>query len=240
MNKIIVENNAFIYTAQNEKRILLDCNDYLSNRSRIPMQSLEGTESIPKIILSLFREHLKLMEEKQTKNYAMEYLLLDIKIISYLMQSPLPVRVLELGCTSGVLSYHLATILGKFNQASSLCCVCDTIGNNSGNQWLDRISLVEELPGLSMLAADYDDTQLADHHFDIVVINGSVRFEQPYSVIKEAERLVKKSGLILCYAEEQPLLESSFQLLFAGREEFQLDAQTNIMAVIYEEASWGE
>lgn len=229
MGKLIVENEVFMYMEQEEKRVLLDCRDYLSNKSRIPMHSFDGDLTIPGLLLKLFKIHPQLGEGGTDYNDSIENLLIDILVVSELIKSSCSVRVLEFGCTSGIMSYHLATILGLFNKKSSLCCVCDTIGNNSNNQWLDKISLVEYMPRLSMLAADYDETNLESKHFDIVLINGNCGFVEPLPMIKEAMRVVKDEGIVICYVNQQPLLESSFKMLFEKREEYSLTAQTKIM-----------
>lgn len=231
MGKLIVENNAFIYVEQNEKKLLLDCKNFLSNKSRVPMHSFDGNLTIPGLLLRLFKLHPQLCENVVEYNDSIENLLIDVLFVSELIKNPKPVRVLEFGCGNGIMSYHLATILGLFNEKSSFCCVCDTIGNDSNNQWLDKISLVESMPRISMLAADYDETNLESKHFDMVIINGTACFYEPVKMIKEAARLVKNEGKLLCYANQQPLLESSFKMLFDKPEEYSLTARTSVMIV---------
>lgn len=80
-----------------------------------------------------------------------------------------------------------------------------------------------------MEAADYDDTMLEPESFDLVVINGSVRFEEPYRVVQEAERLCKQGGRIVCYSCYSPLLENSFRLRFAERNEYTLKPDVCIL-----------
>ncbi|MBQ6886537.1 MAG: class I SAM-dependent methyltransferase [Lachnospiraceae bacterium] len=238
MGKLIVENNAFIYVEKEEKKVLLDCRDYLSNKSRIPMHSFTDDLTIPGLLLQLFKSHPQLCEGAVDYNDSLECLLMDVLLVSHLIKSPNPVRVLEIGCENGILSYHLAMILGLFNENSSLCCVCNTIGNNSDNRWLDKISLVEFMPRISMLAADYDETNLESKHFDIVIINGTSCFMEPLAMIEEAMRLVKDAGRVICYVNQQPLLESSFKMQFEKREEYFLTAQTTIMVVVGQEEGW--
>ena len=89
MGRVIVQNNAFCFIEENGEYVLLDCNNFLANKSRMPMHSLEGGETIPGILLGL----LKQQEEKP-----MEYLLADILLTANFIQSPLPVSVLDMGC----------------------------------------------------------------------------------------------------------------------------------------------
>lgn len=229
MGILTVENNKFIYEERNTKRVLLDCNDYLSNKSRIPMHSFDNDLTIPGLLLQLFKWHKQLCANQSEDSDVMEALLIDVLLTAFFIKTPMSKRVLEIGCTKGVLSYHLATLLGRFNVESSLCCVCNKIGNSSNNSWLDMISLVEKVPGLSMLASDYDVMPLESKYFDIVIINGTEDFEEPYPVISEAKRLVKDEGIVMCYADCQPLLESSFKLFFSEREEYLLTGQRSIL-----------
>lgn len=238
MGKLVIDNNAFIYIEKDEKKVLLDCRDYLSNKSRVPMHSFEGDLTIPGLLLQLFKLHPQLCEDTDGYMDSLEMLLMDVLLVSELIKNPRPVRILEIGCGNGVMSYHLATILGLFNEKSSLCCVCNTIGNASGNQWLDKISLVESMPKISMLAADYDETNLESKHFDMVIMNGTSWFEEPVPMLKEAARLVKNEGKLLCYVNQQPLLESCFKLLFEKREEYSLTMQTNVMIVEGDAEVW--
>ena len=222
MGRIAIKNNIFYFCEEGGERVLLDCNDFLSNRSRVPLHSLQGSVTIPGILLDLIR---------QQEEYLMEYLLVDVLMVPYLMRSPLPVKVLEIGCMNGMMSYHIATLLGKFHRESKLCCVCDAIGNESGNDWVDRVAAVEEPPKLSLFVTDYDDIQLRDNHFDIVVINGFAYFDKPFDMIKEAKRLLKGGGMMLHYSHCHTLLQDSLRFEFPGSEEYILDSQSSVIMV---------
>ncbi len=220
MGRITVKNNVFYFSDENGERVLLDCNDFLANRSRVPLHSLQGGVTIPGILLDLVRRQ---------DVYPMEYLLADVLLVPYLMRDPLPVKALEIGCMDGMMSYHIATLLGKFHRESLLCCVCDRIGNESGNCWVDRAAAVEEPPRLSLLVTDYDDTQLRDKNFDIVVINGFADFDRPQEMIKEARRLLKGGGMMLSYSGCHTPLHESLRSEFPEREEYILDSQSGVM-----------
>lgn len=240
MKRIIFKNDKFILYDGDEQEILLNSLELMSNKSRIPMQSQTGGDTIPKLIISLAEEHKKISsktEEAEGIGSFAAYLM-DILLVPYLFRTSVPLKVAEVGAENGVLSYHLASLMGRLNPESSLCCISNIIGNDSENQWLNRIVMVENPPVLSMLVADYEDTQLASDHFDIVVINGSVRIEKPYDTIREAERLVKKDGVIFCYSKESPLLESCFKLIFADRREYEVIPDEKILITQYDGSSW--
>lgn len=234
MSRILFENNQFIFEEDGKETILLDLSEHLSNKSRIP---LHGEPSILQLLLELQRIN---GEIGGNDGDALSSFLMDILLASYLIRTSSQVKALELGALDGLLSYHMATLIGMFHESSSLCCVSNVIGNESGNCWLDRICMVKQPPVLSMLAADYENTQLASDWFDLVVINGTVSIDNPYETIREAERLIKKGGLLICHVKEAPLLESSFGLVFPGRREYQLSADEKILTFHYESVSWGE
>lgn len=228
--KLFYQDQKFSYEENGQSRILLDCQDYFANKSRIPMHSfVEEDITIPVFLLGLLERYGELSGGTGEEENGEEIQLIGVLTAAFLIRFALPVKAVELGCTSGVLSYYLAKILGTFNPESSLCCVTDVIGNSSENGWLDRISLADNPPSLSMLASDYDDTQLESGHFDLVVINGTRGVGNPDGVIREAKRLAKKGGLILAYCCDSPLLESCFCLHFPERKEYHLEVNTRIM-----------
>ena len=57
MNNFAFENHRFVYTNTNGKKVLLDCRDYLYNKSRVPFHSLDGTLTIPDILSNLLEEY---------------------------------------------------------------------------------------------------------------------------------------------------------------------------------------
>lgn len=230
MGKIQFEDNKFLYMDGDACEVLLDCGNFMANKSRIPMHSFEPDAlTIPNLVVKCLKQHEALCNGQEEVHNGYENLILNLLLISELIKTPFPRKVLELGCTSGIVSYYLAAVLGIFDGNNTLCCVSDAVGNTSGNQWLDRISLVKCPPRLTMEAADYDCTMLESESFDIVFINGTVRFEEPYRVIQEAERLVKKEGRLVCYSCNSPLLENSFRLNFSERNEYALKPDVCIL-----------
>lgn len=221
MNNFVYKNNQFIYDGADGEKLLLDCNHFLQNKSRVPFHSLDDhTLTVPKMIFDLLDKHSKLCEGTELQNCGSYYSLIDVLVTAYHVKSSAQKKILELGCLNGVMSYHLATILGKLHPQSLLYSVSNTIGNDSSNLWLDFVSKIEELPQLAFAAADYEATNLKDENFDIIIINGDTPIDHPDFVLLEAQRLIRQEGLIICFAMNQPLLESSFQLLFPEREEY--------------------
>lgn len=216
--KITCKDGNFLLIDDDRQETLLDMNDLMLNKSRYPMQVLpDGKTGIPKLISKLKQMHGEIIPNKDVfPSY-----LIDIITTSYLIRTSAPLNVLEIGATSGILSYHLAVLMGKLNRESLLCCVSNVVGNGSENYWLDRISMVTEPPNLSMLVSDYEATQLETENFDIVVLNGTDRFDKPYETVREAQRLVKKNGSVICHIKNAPFwkaaLNWSFQNVWSMR-----------------------
>ena len=89
-----------------------------------------------------------------------------------------------------------------------------------------------------MMYSDYEKTNLGDEVFDIVILNGSAYFTNHYNVIKEAERITKKNGLLLCCSCGDFLLESIFKLIFTSREEYCLTSSDVILSAQKNGTSW--
>lgn len=231
MNNFVYENDQFIYNTITEKKILLDCNNFFGNKSRVPFHTLSDGPTVPKMILDLLAWHSEYSDGTNQQNWGIYYTLIDVLVTSYHVKSSSPKKILELGCSNGIMSYHLATILGKLHPQSLLYSVANTIGNESNLQWLDFISRIEEMPQLAFAATDYETTNLKDNNFDITIVNGSVPIDQPDQVLAEAWQVTKDDGYVICYAENQPLLESVFQLLFPEREEYFFTYQGKVLVV---------
>lgn len=229
MNNFVFENNRFCYTDSSGEQVLLDCRNYLQNKSRVPFHSLDGTPAIPDILSNLLKEYSETYKGTEQFIMGFYYTLLDVLVTAEHIKTSAPKKLLEIGCGNGILSYHMATILGKLHPQSLLYSISNTIGNESGNLWIDYISQVEELPQIAFAATDYEETHLRENHFDITIINGTLPIEQPERVIQETVRVTKPGGKIICLARHQPLLESMFQLLLPEVQEYYLDEEIKIL-----------
>lgn len=231
MGRLFYENSKFIYEDQNKKEVLLNCTDFLANKSRVSMHRLEGNDYliIPELLIRLTEK-----ERKKGNNFEVPAALMDILLVSRLIQTSYPVKILEYGSMQGQLSWHLAEITGVFHEESSLVCAYDTMDL----EWMEQISKVEHLPKLSFFAGDYGCFQLQEGYFDIVIINGMVNYLQPKDVIEEALRLAADNGILLCYANAAPLLESTFKLYFKNRKEYEITPSQNVFLANVRDKDW--
>lgn len=204
MGSFATRESKFIYADDEGEKIILDLNDFMKNKSRIPFHSITGDRTVSDIIVNLMDEHEPVSEGTDEGRYIIEYTLMDTLIFEYAVQTSKPINAVELGAGNGVMSYHLGTIIGILNKESELCCVCSTIGNGSENRWVDAICRIkeDEQPGIRFMASDYDNTILKDSAFDIVVINATEYISDIKGTIEEAKRIVKNKGRILCMCHE--------------------------------------
>ena len=232
MGSLYYNNSKFIYEGQGgESQILLDCGCYLANKSRVPMHRLPGMEylTIPDLLLGLLEK-----EKGHGEDLEFSAALLDILLASRLIKTSSPVNVLEYGSANGSLSLHLAEVLGTFHEESVLVCAYDTIEP----EWMEQMAQVQHLPKLSYFAGDFGQLKLSEKYFDIVVINGIVNYLQPEEVINDALRLVTKDGILICYSEEAPLLESTFKLYFEQREEYEITPSRKVLLAKAKDKCW--
>lgn len=222
---------------------MLDFQNFFINKSRLPMHLITQNkinwfheDTVFGYLVKLsdkYEQFFQAQNNDTSKLHKHTMLIISLFIAKILVETALPVKVCEIGCDEGSLSYLLAEVTGKFNPSSHLCLVSNTIGNDGNNRFLDAISLCENPPELSVAISDYDNTNLQSDSFDIVVINGNVNYSNPFDVVKEAERLVKKGGNIICYANHTPELESTLKTILDYYEAFCIIPDINILNVKY-------
>lgn len=179
---------------------------------------------------------LGLLEKEKLNGEGLEFpaVLMDVLLAAQLIKSPRPVKLLEYGSMKGKISFHLAEVLGAFNEESVLVCAYDTIEP----EWMEHIAQSEHLPKLSFFAGDFGQLKLSERYFDIIVINGQVNYMYPEDVITDALRLVSEDGILICYSEYSYLLESTFKLYFEKREEYEIIPSQKILLANARDSGW--
>lgn len=204
----------FIYTESDKEKVLLDCSDFLSNKSKIPLQA-EG--------LNVLEFLIKLAEKERFcgAELVLPFLLIDILMASLLIRTARPFKVLEYGCDGGKLSYHLAELLGIFCEESSLVCVSDSL-DMKWIEWKEKISQADHPPKISYMAGDYSNLPLQKKYFDIILINGISSCKASYKLLTNALQFMTDEGSLIYYADETLPLESTLRLFFKISETYVL------------------
>lgn len=208
-----------------DDEVILDFSRPIDNKSRIPIISDNDKQlTVYKLLSSVLKRTEEYNKGTEYEKYMGIYIVMSILITDHLMRHADRPGICEIGCNNGVLSMSIAMLLQAFDPDSKYVCVTNCIGNESGTDWLDRISCITPPSGLSLLASDFHDTMLKDEGFDCTLINGTVRFDDPLGVLKEAGRITSKKGKIVCYSREQPLLDDGFKLIFDKVKEWRFDS----------------
>ncbi len=226
MSAIFYRGLKFIFEDKMGEHVLLDCGDFWSNKSSLPMHKFPEQDflTIPDLLNSL-------CEKQQTISGELAFptFLLDVLVASNVMRSKNPVKFLEYGSGAGDISWHLAQVLGAFHEESVLVCA-----NNCINyEWENKIGFVDEntMPKLSYLAGDFGELHLEKDYFDAVIINGRIDFDNPYVVIQDALNLAKKDATIYVLTDNTPLLESTFRLFFDSYKEYVICDDMKVIVV---------
>lgn len=219
MSAIFYRGLQFIFEDTEGEHVLLDCGDFLSNKSSVPMHRFPEQDmiTIPEFLNALCE-----MEQGRSQERAFPAFLLDVLLVAELIRSKEPVKLLEYGSGSGEYSQHLAEILGVFHEESILVCA-----NNSINpEWENNIGQIapEYLPKLSYYAGDFGDIHLEQNYFGLIFVNGTTNFEQPDLVIKNVVGMATEDAMILLLTDDTPLLESTFRLFFRKYEEYAISS----------------
>lgn len=230
MGKVDFTGSKYIYKDQNTESVLLDCGQFLENKSRIPMHC---TQSDKKLTIPILIDRM-LEKAANSQTIALPIAIIDILLTAQLMKTAQPVRILEYGSVQGQVSRHLAEIIGEFNEKSSLVCFHNTIDL----EWMEQMADVKTLPQLSFLAGDFGKIQLQEKYFDIVLVNGLANFTEPYEVLSDVLRMAKDGGVVLCYCDRSPFLKHVFQLIFDHTDVYEVTPYQTVMQASAKDYGW--
>lgn len=230
MGKVDFTGSKYIYKDKNTESVLLDCGQFLENKSRIPMHCIRSDKmlTIPRLIDRM------LEKAAGSQMMALPVAIIDILLTAQLMKTAQPVRILEYGSVQGQVSKHLAEIIGEFHEKSSLVCFHNTIDL----EWMEQMADVKTLPQLSFLAGDFGKIQLQEKYFDIVLVNGLADFTEPYEVFADALLMAKDGGVILCYCDNSPFLKHVFQLMFDFIDVYEVTPHQTVMQANAKDYGW--
>jgi ubiquinone/menaquinone biosynthesis C-methylase UbiE len=238
LSSILIENNSYVFCDDNgDKKVLYKVFDYLGNKSKVQMYDENSNNSLYYMLGEMSKKH-ETRFEYVSEEQAISYFVIDSIFMTNIIKASVPIKVLQLGCSNGEIAYHLTEMLGRINSQSTVCFVNNEINNNSNNTWLEAIGTVELKPEISLVISEYEKTNLEKESFDIIIINGEVDFDEPYKTIKEAERLVKKNGIIICYSCNNKNLKNAIKLIFVESDEYKVSEDESIFVINYDGTSW--
>ncbi len=219
---------------------ILDCSNAYFNKSRVPIfKAPLGSSILADRLLSLKDFYLSLNTGTKYEKYAGLFRMISVIVSDHCMRNGEPLKVCEIGCNSGALTQDIATVLTWFDPDAKYVCVSNAIGNESDMEWVDRISCIDVPAGLALHVSDFHDTSLRDDYFDITIINGCVPIPDPVKTVKEAGRITKNDGMIICYSEEQYLLDDGMRMMFDKKTEWRFTG-TRVLYRAFKKDMWHE
>ncbi len=221
--EICMERKKYVYWCEDRSYVLIDLQNLLENKSHVPLLTGNAhNASLPDIVNELMRRHKTCFGEQLSA--MQECILIDFLAARRLMRSASPLQIVEIGAADGILSFHLASMIGQYNTRSGLCCVSDT----ENVQWSEKISKVGKTPEISRVAGAHEHTKLPSDQYDIVILNSNEQFTDMAGVVREAKRLIRSKGIVICLEKKQPLLSQEFKKEFPGTETFEVNSYTTV------------
>lgn len=202
MSEIAIEKFSIVFRDnEGQKHILLDGDNTVKNVSRIPLQIFDNNVTWAEKLVEI-QEKYELFS-RGTEEHNIGAFLINCLLANYLVEKVGPAKVIEIGCSSGFLSWNLIQLLHVFHEDSSLCCVTDVIENCSNDTWLARVKDSVNLIHMSLLVSEYDKIMLAQDSFDAVVINGNLGEQLNSSVLRQGLHLLSQQGIMICLTNRQ-------------------------------------
>ncbi len=222
--EICLEQRKWIYRCGEKPYELIDLQNLLGNRSHVPL--ITGSQHRPSLtdmINKLMRTHKAYFQEQLAD--LQECILIDFLAVRRLMRSAEPLQIVEIGAADGILSFHLASMVGQYNEESVLCCVSE----REDTQWEENVSKVEKPPKISRRINSLERTGLLSDQYDIVILNSREPFKDIEKVVREAGRLVSSEGILICLEKGIPSLARAFEKSFAKHEIFDVNSETTVL-----------
>lgn len=232
MGDFKVKNNQIVFVDCNGFENVLFTYDRFRNHSSVPLYEIAGDTQEPLLMnqLNTFINDFDRINENVPEGLSKETITLCVFLITAeLLKKHRNYNVLEIGCDNGVLSCYLAGILKYFNTNNRLICMTDYLDSECRKNWLEKIMLADAADIVSVVTAEYSSDFFKKGYFDIVIINGSVQFDEPAVMINNAVNSAKNNGIIICLPENQYLLNSCFQAVLNNCTEYNQDEKWSVL-----------
>lgn len=235
MGKIDIISNQFVYKDdKNHEEILIDFFNLLGNHSNVPFHGISSDGKTFDVLfdyLCTFIDEFDDVNKNVIGGLNIQTIILSILLTTKeLLKKHRNFRILEIGCNKGVLSYYLCKLLKRFNVNNRLICISDSMGAGCENTWFEKIILTDAAEIVTLVTTEYNNDFFPNDYFDVVIINGSVRFAEPTEIISNAANFTKNAGLLLCLSENQYLLNSCFQVAVDHCTEYVLNGTATVFS----------
>lgn len=138
-------------------------------------------------------------------------------------------HILEIGCRQGLLSYFLAKTAGLTHRENKVYCLSEVPPAEAFHRIIFGLGYMGA--NLSLLTTDKDFAVLRDDSFAFTVVNGRQWTGEPAAVVRNALRVTKKGGYLLCLTQRQALLYSRYAAKINDYEEYPVSADGSVVLV---------
>lgn len=209
MSDIKIEGFSLVlYDDAGKKHELFDGVHTYRNVSHITTQSFEGSKAGIEYLIDIQDEYNNIA--LGSSEHTIIPLIINSIIANYLVEREDSVKALEIGASTGYMSWNLIKILELFNKESTLVCVIDNY--DSINNWRMITAQESDKIKTSLLISEYDNLQLAENSFDIAVINGNAYINNAPTLLKYVTDYISEKGILVIYAKES-IFETDMELV---------------------------
>ncbi len=207
MGSFAIRDSKFIYS-ENSEEILLDLNDYFSNKGRVPFHSDLTDVTVPNLIVDLMDAHETMCGGSEETLCCAYYTLMDVMFIREHVKSKYPKAILVItGREKSILVEHISFLLDHIQPESEVYCIDCSEGADALLQGTDE-------------------------SFDMVIVDGITGLNSGYEISEEAHRLVKTGGFTLGYFKSSSSLCDAFETTFRHAKKYSLNDSRTIFAEI--------
>ena len=236
MGENILENGYVYYVDDSSKKKILNLNDFLYNKSKIPFHIFDRNGACDYLNERTLLGKCININQKMHNIYNPQSSVLQCsELLTFLLanfctHSTNISNFAFIGCEEKIL-YSAISVIGEYNQLFRVTIIQDEICNGGENYFLDVLSNIEKVPEMSLNISDYHSTMLRDKYFDLVVVDCNVLGENIELKIKEINRIYSAKGSIIYILNGQLDVFKYINEMYDGIESYNISDNIKILSV---------
>ena len=209
--------------------ILLDPTHFQNNYSRVTYKHLyHNPDTMEEMLKTCFDESDTWLPEPD-EDEATSVFLANVLLFRLGMRRYQPLRVLELGSSTGSLAYFLARHAAALHEGSRVYCLSEVLPGEHWMRILARLGADNLLQTMNLLTTPQTSGALRDHHYDFTLVHGLEAESEPDSVLQNALRVTKTGGMLVVLSD-RPALKGSFEHYCKGGEVYPVGEREVLVA----------
>ena len=214
-------------------KCLIDYEDYYANLGAIPLHTINNSSNV--ILADAFKDVTTSLAQTQTKQEhsidAVSSALITAFVFMQSLDGYRPLRILEIGCDRGDLTFILARGAHTLHPESSIWGLSEDLYDSNFIKNITSLN-TDELNSLSLMTASPDSDIIRDCYFDIVVLNGTAIMgtaEYMKGILTNALRSTRPGGFVICFAQNNTELYEQFASNAGEHEKFIVSDSNTIL-----------